>query len=154
MSFDLGVWHSEVPLTDKEAAKIYVALCEKWPYLKGESPSIAAFYYDLTAQWPEIETMPEDQIDNKEYCPWSCSLNHSGMAVIMACVWSMADDVAAFVEALAKEVRSRALQPSERNGLLAETSSRIASVEMGLDTARMSASHECVRHKLPQGGAG
>jgi hypothetical protein len=35
MSFDLGVWHSDMPLTDKEASDIYVHLCED-PYLEGE----------------------------------------------------------------------------------------------------------------------
>jgi len=65
MSFDLGVWHSEVPLTDKEAAEIYVHLCENWPYLEGDSLSVAAFYDDLTRRWPEIDTVPEEEIDNK-----------------------------------------------------------------------------------------
>jgi hypothetical protein len=90
-----------VPLTDKEAAEIYVHLCENWPYLEGESLSVAAFYDDLTRRWPEIDTVPEEEIDNKDYCPWSCALNRSGMAVVMPCVWSMAEDVEAFVRGLA-----------------------------------------------------
>ena|SRR5208337_5302636 len=103
MSFDLGVWHSEVPLTNAQAAEIYVHLCQNWPYLKGESPSIAAFYDDLIRRWPEIDTVPEEEIDNMNYCPWSCALPHSGMAVVMACVWSMAEEVEAFVKDLAKK---------------------------------------------------
>lgn len=105
MSFDLGVWHGASPLADKEAADIYVQLCQSWPYLEGESDRVAAFYADLTRKWPEIDTVPEEKIDDKEYCAWSCALNHSGMAVVMACVWSMSDDVTAVVEDLANRHR-------------------------------------------------
>jgi hypothetical protein len=73
------------------------------PALEGECSSIATFYEELIRHWPEIDTVPEDEIDNKEYCPWSCALNRSGMAVVMPCVWSMADKVVAFVEALARK---------------------------------------------------
>jgi hypothetical protein len=54
-------------------------------------------------KWPEIDTVPEEKIDDKEYCPWSCALSHSGMAVVMACVWSMADEVTALVQELSKK---------------------------------------------------
>ncbi len=39
------------------------------------------------------------------YCPWPCALSHSGMAVVIACVWSMAEDVETFVKDLAKKHR-------------------------------------------------
>ena len=47
MSFDLGIWHSERALAREEAASIYVRLCQEWPYLEGENPSVAAFYDEL-----------------------------------------------------------------------------------------------------------
>lgn len=62
-----------------------------------------AFYKELTTRWPEIDTVPEEEFDNMNYCPWSCALPHSGMAVVMACVWSMAEEVEAFVKDLAKK---------------------------------------------------
>ena len=43
MSFDLGVWHIEQPLTDVEARDIYLRLCEDWPYLEGENPAVPSF---------------------------------------------------------------------------------------------------------------
>ena len=101
MSFDLGVWHSDRPLTDGEAAQTYVRLCEEWPYLNGENPAVATFYDELVMHWPEIDTVPEEKLDDMDYCPWSVALNHSGMAVVMSCVCSMADKVAGFVQGLA-----------------------------------------------------
>jgi hypothetical protein len=103
MSFDLGVWKSEAPLTHEQAAGIYVNLCENWPYLEGESRSVGTFYDELTRRWPELDTVPEEQIDNMQYCPWSSALSRSGMAVVMSCVWSISDEVAAFVKELANK---------------------------------------------------
>ena len=101
MSFDLAVWHAESQPTNEEAAAIYLELCENWPYLQGDHPSVAAFYQELTQRWPEIDTVPEDRVGDFDYCPWSCALSHSGMAVVMSCVWPKADEVAAFVRELA-----------------------------------------------------
>jgi hypothetical protein len=103
MSFDLAVWYSHRPLRNEEAGEIYVQLCEQWPSLEGENLSVAAFYDELTKRWPEIDTVPDDKVDDTDYCPWSCALNHSGMAVVMPCVWSKADDVAEFVHKLAQK---------------------------------------------------
>ena len=101
MSFDLSVWHSDVELSDDEAGKIHLNLCKNWPYLEGEHPSVTAFYDELTQKWPEIDTIPRERIDDFDFCPWSCAHSHSEMAVVMCCVWSMADKVADFVEDLA-----------------------------------------------------
>lgn len=103
MSFDLGVWYSQVPLSDEEAAEIYVHLCGDWPYLGGEHHSVGSFYEELTKRWPEIDTVPDERIDDLEYCPWSCAISCSGMAVVTSCVWSMADKVESFIRELAKQ---------------------------------------------------
>ena len=103
MSFDLGVWHCEEPLTNAEASDIYLRLCEEWPYLEGEHPSVQAFYEELIQHWPEIDTVPEDKVGDFDFSPWSCELNHSGKAVVMSCVWPKADEVAEYVAALARK---------------------------------------------------
>jgi hypothetical protein len=100
MSFDLGVWYSDVSLTNEEAGEIYVKLCQNKLTLGGESEAVKGFYTDLTARWPEIDTVPIE-VDDVDYCPWSCTLDRSGMHVIMPCVWSKAEDVFAFVHELA-----------------------------------------------------
>ena len=103
MSFDLGVWNSEGPITDGQASEIYGRLCEDWPYLEGESKAVEAFYQELIQRWPEIDTILEDEVGDFDRCPWSCALERSGRAVVMACVWSKATDVAQFVERLARK---------------------------------------------------
>jgi hypothetical protein len=103
MSFDLGVWHSEQPLTDAEASETYLRLCEEWPCLEAEHPTVHEFYQELIQHWPEIDTIPEEKIGDFEFCPWSCELAHSGSAVLLSCVYSKATDVSKYVTALARK---------------------------------------------------
>jgi hypothetical protein len=62
---------------------------------------VPAFYQELIERWPEIDTIPEEMVGDLDFCPWSCALNHSGMAVVMSCVWPKANDVAEYVGSLA-----------------------------------------------------
>lgn len=101
MSFDLGIWYSQEALTPKQAGEVYVKLCEGTVALEGQNSQIAAFYNELTEKWPEIDTVPDEKIDDHDYCPWSCAIDRSGMHVLLSCVWSKAQDVAVFVEELA-----------------------------------------------------
>jgi hypothetical protein len=80
MSFDLAVWHSEAALSQKEALEVYRKLCKQEWIPTGQHPSIAAFYDDLCGRYPEIDTLPEAEVDS---CPWSCAHDKSGLHVIM-----------------------------------------------------------------------
>jgi hypothetical protein len=64
-------------------------------------PAVDAFYVELTARYPEIDTVSDDRIDDHDYCPWSCALDRSPGHVLMPCVWSQAENVERFVRALA-----------------------------------------------------
>ena len=115
MSCDYGVWYSETPISNREATEIYTGLCEKWPYLEGENQDVRDFYEELVSRWPEVDTIPEEKLEDKEYCPWSCEICHSGMAVVTACVWPMAGKVGRFIQELATKHRLVFFDPqSER----------------------------------------
>jgi hypothetical protein len=66
-------------------------------------PAVDAFYAELTARHPEIDTIPEDKIDDHDYCPWSCALDHSPGHVVMPCVWSKAAYIHQLVQELARK---------------------------------------------------
>ena len=93
MSFDLGVWYPQKRLTDEEAGALYGNLCESRIDGVTPHPAVDAFYAELTARYPEIDTIPEDRIDDHDYCPWSCAPDRSPGHVIMPCVWSQAENV-------------------------------------------------------------
>ncbi|HEX8713506.1 MAG TPA: hypothetical protein VF730_16625 [Terracidiphilus sp.] len=118
MSYDLAVWHAKEPLSNEEAARIYAHICQSWPYFEGASPAVAAFYEELTSRWPEIDTIPEHHIGDFDYCPWACTLSHSGMAVVMTSVWSKATEVAKYVEPLARKHGLLLFDPQTGRGTL------------------------------------
>jgi hypothetical protein len=103
MSFDLAVWHSPRNVTTEEAGQLYVTLCESDSQAVVSHPAMDAFYEELIARYPEIDTVPDDRIDDHDYCPWSCALDHGPGHVLMPCVWSQAENVNEFVHALAEK---------------------------------------------------
>ncbi len=103
MSCDYSVWNTKKRFTASEAGEVHERLCESDLSDVEPSPNVRAFYQELTAKHPEIDTVPDDRIDDHEYCPWSCALDHSEAHVIMPCVWSKADYVGDLVKALARK---------------------------------------------------
>jgi hypothetical protein len=103
MSFDLGVWHLSRRLNDADAGALYVALCDSQVDLVVPHPAVDAFYAELTNRYPETGTVPDELIDDHDYCPWSCALDRSPGHIIMPCVWSQAENVTQFVHQLARK---------------------------------------------------
>jgi hypothetical protein len=101
MSFDLAVWHPDRPLTNEDALGIYRALCDGDVSGLQPNPAVAAFHAELTATYPEIDEVPDDRIDDQDFCPWSAAHARSDRHVIMCCVWPKADDVKRLVLTLA-----------------------------------------------------
>ena len=120
MSCDFGVWYSETSLTKEEAAQIYLALCEQWPFLEGENAAVRDFYIELIKRWPELDTVPDEKLGNHDYCPWSCQISHSGMAVVTASVWPMAGKVEAVMKELAIKHKLVFFDPQSDRVLLPE----------------------------------
>ena len=103
MSFDLGVWYPQKRIRNEEATELYVRLCDGDTSGVVSHPAIDAFYLELTAKHPEIDTIPEEKIGDHDYCPWSCKLDYSPSHVIMSCVWSKATYVHQLVQGLARK---------------------------------------------------
>lgn len=103
MSFDLGVWYPERRMGNEEARELYARLCDGDTSGVVPHPAVDAFYAELTARHPEIDTVAEERIDDHDYCPWSCALDHSPGHVIMPCVWSKATNVGELVQELARK---------------------------------------------------
>ena len=88
MSCDFGILSINEKLTNEEASELYGALCEG--DISGVTPStrIDAFYKELTSKHPEIDDIPEEEIDNTDLCPWSIAFDRSPGHLIVSCVWS------------------------------------------------------------------
>jgi hypothetical protein len=103
MSFDLGVWYPQKRISNEEATEVYLRLCVGDTSGVTPHPAIAAFYAELIARHPEIDTIPEEKIDDHDYCPWSCKLDYSDGHVLMCSVWSKASYVGRLVRGLARK---------------------------------------------------
>jgi hypothetical protein len=103
MSCDFFVWYPQKQISNVEATELYVRVCDGDGTDLAPNPSVDAFYAELTARHPEIDTIPELKIDDHDYCPWSCKLDHSPSHVIICCVWSKASDVHELVKVLARK---------------------------------------------------
>jgi hypothetical protein len=75
------------------------------------NPAVDKFYRELIAIHPEIDTIPEERIDDHDYCPWSCALDRSPGHVIVTCVWPKATYVHQLVQGLAGKYKLALYDP-------------------------------------------
>jgi hypothetical protein len=101
VSFDLAIWYPQKRISHEQAGELYSRLCDGDITGLTPHPAIGAFYSELTAKHPEIDTIPGEQIDNHDLCPWSCRLDRSPGHVILSCVWPKATYVHQLVQSLA-----------------------------------------------------
>ncbi|MGC7098305.1 hypothetical protein ACPZ19_26845, partial [Amycolatopsis lurida] len=81
VSYDLAVWHEPAEATETAPTP----------------PRVAAFYRELTARYPGLDSLPDDD----DSSPWSVRLAVTSDAVVMSMVWSRADEVGPQVRNLA-----------------------------------------------------
>ena len=80
-NFYLGVWHSRTAVSDDEARRQYSLLGAATSPFREFDSLVYAFYFRLTELYPEIDMVPESDIDAS---PWACAMDMSGGYVIMA----------------------------------------------------------------------
>lgn len=70
MSYDLVALSGVEPLEADRAADIYHRLCDgqAWDSLLRQDPNVAAFVKEITRLWPQLDDVPEDEVDAS---PWS-----------------------------------------------------------------------------------
>ena len=98
-AFYLGVWACLTPISSEEAAHQYQLLKDVGSERRFDD-KVYAFYSRLISLYPEVETLPEDELDDS---PWACSMEVSGSHVIMAIVPEQSEKVVPQVLALAEE---------------------------------------------------
>lgn len=100
MSFDLGVWHERAGITSAQASARYDQLLGAVnPVTPDEAhPQVEAFHRDLTARWPNLDDVPDDDVDSS---PWSAGITVLREGVVLTIAWSRAEEVAAVVLGLA-----------------------------------------------------
>lgn len=102
MSFDLAVFSCRPELDSEAASELYGALCEGAdPEARTElvpSPRVAAFMAELSARYPDLDTLPESELDDS---PWSSGFDKSEYHAIFNIRWSAAEATSALLIELA-----------------------------------------------------
>jgi hypothetical protein len=106
MSFDLGFWHEDRPITVQQAAKVYGQLCEGNAAVVTQHPALALFLHDLTQHYPPIGSYADEEQEHAR-CPWSCAWDLTPGSAIVCMRWSYA-----------QELTSRLLQMASTYGLV------------------------------------
>ena len=103
MSCDFAILSLDKRISDAEADTLYGSLCDGDLSGVVPNPAIDAFYAELIAKHPEIDSVPEAQIDDPDLCPWSIAFDRSPGHLIIPCVWSHAEYVADLLSSLARK---------------------------------------------------
>ena len=103
MSCDFAVWFPHQRLSDSEAGDLFGQLLGGDTRGVQPHPAVDAFYAELIAKHPEINTLPVERLDDSDYCPWSGPIDHSPGHVIVQCVWSQAENAYRQVHNLARK---------------------------------------------------
>lgn len=114
MSCDFGIWWPSKRRDDAAASRLYAALCEGDTTGVEPSPAIDAFYNELTGIHPEIDDLPEEDVDDTDLCPWSIGFDRSPGHLIICCVWSKAEYAHELIQRLAGKHGLAVYDPQEK----------------------------------------
>jgi len=112
VSFDLVVLSGARPL-DADAARLaYEHLAEgrEWSAVLQKDDRIAQFVAALSARWPDIDTLPESEI---EASPWSGGFEVSPAHVALTMRYSVDDAVIQFCESTALKLGLNLFDPQD-----------------------------------------
>ncbi|AVF95338.1 hypothetical protein AL552_16970 [Vibrio diabolicus] len=101
MSFDIAILSLEKRVSNSEASEIYAEILQGNCSNVAKNTAIEDLYRDLTAKHPEIDDIPDDKVDDIDFCPWSCEFDRSAGHIIISSVWPKSDYVYEFVQSLA-----------------------------------------------------
>ena len=107
MSYDIAVWESDRPSDDAEALKVYEAMWEKYEdAAPPPSPAILEYARALTAKYPDLDDLSDDEVDTSPWADSPLEGNIMGPFFYFAMTYSGAERALPFV---AETARARGL---------------------------------------------
>ncbi|PQO25999.1 hypothetical protein C5Y96_21345 [Blastopirellula marina] len=100
MSYDIAVWDLPRTFSRQEANQAWSEMFDgdDTSELLEDSPKIDAFQRELEEKYPQLDTLPDDQLDAS---PWSCEFGPEGPTLTLSYAWSRAEEIAHVVFDLA-----------------------------------------------------
>ena len=100
MSYDISVWSIPRVFSRQDAIQAWSDICDDDGTFEPfeDSPKLGEFQRELEDKYPQIDTLPDDKIDES---PWSCGFEPEGPTLTLSCVWSRAEEMSDYVFDLA-----------------------------------------------------
>jgi hypothetical protein len=89
MSFDLGFWRQDQPISAEEAGNIYMQLCDGIDALVKACP-ITYFLEDVAQRYPPFLVYRGEDLDD---CPWNCEWDIGPGSMVFCIAWSRAAEL-------------------------------------------------------------
>ncbi|WP_285577339.1 hypothetical protein [Actinoallomurus iriomotensis] len=99
VSFELGVWREDGPVTAEDAGDRYEQVAEQEPPGGEPDQQVAAFHQELTSRFPDLDDLP----DEDDSSPWMDYLDLSADGVFMKIAFSRVEEMVPYVIELAAE---------------------------------------------------
>jgi hypothetical protein len=113
MSFDLAFWY-EIP-PDADPGDAYVRFLDGLTGVGTPTEEIDRFYQDVTAVYPDLEIVGEDDVDvfEEDDSPWAAGIDRTEECMVVAISWSRRDEVTPVLLRLAHEHGLVAYDPQQ-----------------------------------------
>jgi hypothetical protein len=109
MSFELGVWREDGPVTAEGAGDKYERVAEQNPPDGEPDPQVAAFHQEITSRFPDLDDLP----DEDDSSPWMDYLDLSADGLFMKIAFSRVGEMAPYVIELAAKYGLVCYDPQE-----------------------------------------
>ena len=80
------IWYSPRKVSHRFARRFYQKLCKGCLKNFSDHPTIDKFYFELTSYHPEINDVPENEIDNFDLSPWLNPIYRKPGLIYLSCV--------------------------------------------------------------------
>jgi hypothetical protein len=97
------IWYSPRKVSPGYAHRFYNKLCKGSLKKYFDHPTVDKFYFELTTYHPEINDVPESEMENFDLCPWLNPIYRKPGLIYLSCVKEKNDYVHELVLDLARK---------------------------------------------------
>jgi hypothetical protein len=103
VGYDIAVWEGERPASDEAALEKYNEMWARYEDTdEAASPSVLSYIGELTAKYPDLDDLPDDEVDDSPWADSPLQGNVMGPFFYFALVPSKADETVPFIAETAR----------------------------------------------------
>ena len=105
MSYDVAIWDGEQPKSDDDALEVFEQMAAVYDAETDETPSAALllFIRDLTDRYPDLTTLPDNEVDDSPWADGPLVNNVTGRFLYLALAFAKTEEVLGFIAETARK---------------------------------------------------